>query len=238
MVPPASHRVSRVRRYSGAHRQGAGLRVRGCDPVSPALPGRSAASRLSDCHVVGPTTPAAVASAPVWPLPLSLATTRGISFDFSSSGYLDVSVPPVAPRPRMCSAGGRRASSPGGFSHSETHGSCGHVPLAVDYRGLSRPSSASCAKASTACPWYPSRRHRRRPSLSRICSCMMRSTNWRIFVCVTLCGSQGAAGAGPGDRTPCASRRDEVRDQRAWSVTGPVRLKMSCLSSGFSLERR
>ena len=170
--------------------------------------------------------------------PLSLATTRGISFDFSSSGYLDVSVPPVAPRPRMRSAGGRRASSPGGFSHSETHGSCGHVPLAVDYRGLSRPSSASCAKASTACPWYPSRRHRRRPSLSRICSCMMRSTNWRIFVCVTLCGSQGAAGAGPGDRTPCASRRDEVDDQRAWSVTGPVRLKMSCLSSGVSLERR
>ena len=86
----------------------------------------------------GPTTPAAVASAPVWPGPLSLATTRGISFDFSSSGYLDVSVPPVAPRHHMCSGGGRRASSPGGFSHSETHGSCGHVPLAVDYRGLSR----------------------------------------------------------------------------------------------------
>ena len=31
----------------------------------------------------------------VWPLPLSLATTHGISFDFSSSGYLDVSVPRV-----------------------------------------------------------------------------------------------------------------------------------------------
>ena len=27
--------------------------------------------------------------------PLSLATTQGISFDFFSSGYLDVSVPPV-----------------------------------------------------------------------------------------------------------------------------------------------
>ena len=51
VVTPASHRVSGVRRYSGATRQGAGLRVRGCDPVSPALPGRSAASRLSDCHV-------------------------------------------------------------------------------------------------------------------------------------------------------------------------------------------
>ena len=29
---------------------------------------------------------------PVWPLPISLATTFGISFDFSSSPYLDVSV--------------------------------------------------------------------------------------------------------------------------------------------------
>ena len=33
--------------------------------------------------------------------PRSLATTRGISFDFSSSGYLDVSVPPVA-SPGLC----------------------------------------------------------------------------------------------------------------------------------------
>ena len=31
----------------------------------------------------------------VWPLPLSLATTRGISVDVSSSPYLDVSVQAV-----------------------------------------------------------------------------------------------------------------------------------------------
>ena len=31
----------------------------------------------------------------VYPLPLSLATTRGISVDFSSSSYLDVSVQAV-----------------------------------------------------------------------------------------------------------------------------------------------
>ena len=36
--------------------------------------------------------------------PRSLATTRGISFDFFSSGYLDVSVPPVAFLAPMCSA--------------------------------------------------------------------------------------------------------------------------------------
>ena len=33
----------------------------------------------------------------VWPLPLSLATTRGISVDFFSSPYLDVSVQAVPP---------------------------------------------------------------------------------------------------------------------------------------------
>ena len=33
----------------------------------------------------------------VWPLPLSLATTRGISVDFFSSPYLDVSVQAVSP---------------------------------------------------------------------------------------------------------------------------------------------
>ena len=32
---------------------------------------------------------------PVWPPPLSLATTRGISVDFFSSPYLDVSVQAV-----------------------------------------------------------------------------------------------------------------------------------------------
>ena len=32
----------------------------------------------------------------VWPLPLSLATTRGISVDFFSSPYLDVSVQAVS----------------------------------------------------------------------------------------------------------------------------------------------
>ena len=41
--------------------------------------------------------------------PLSLAATRGISVDFSSSGYLDVSVPRVAPVRPMRSGGGARA---------------------------------------------------------------------------------------------------------------------------------
>src|SRR6476620_381587 len=35
---------------------------------------------------------------PVWADPLSLATTKGVSVDFFSSGYLDVSVRPVSLR--------------------------------------------------------------------------------------------------------------------------------------------
>ena len=34
-------------------------------------------------------------SRPVWALPVSLAATQGIDYSFSSSGYLDVSVPRV-----------------------------------------------------------------------------------------------------------------------------------------------
>ena len=47
--------------------------------------------------------------------PRSLATTRGISFDFSSSGYLDVSVPPVVPARPMRSGGRARALPRAGF---------------------------------------------------------------------------------------------------------------------------
>jgi hypothetical protein len=47
----------------------------------------------------------------VWALPLSLATTKGISVDFFSSGYLDVSVPPVPPVSPMDSVSGTQILS-------------------------------------------------------------------------------------------------------------------------------
>ena len=59
---------------------------------------------------------------PVWPPPLSLAATRGISFDFSSSGYLDVSLPRV-PRVRLCVQRTLRDSSSRVFPHSDISGS-------------------------------------------------------------------------------------------------------------------
>ena len=59
----------------------------------------------------------------VWPLPLSLATTYGISFDFSSWGYLDVSVHPVFPPYAMDSRTGIRAFTSYRFPHSDICGS-------------------------------------------------------------------------------------------------------------------
>ena len=88
---------------------------------------------------------------PVWAGPLSLAATRGVSFDFLSSGYLDVSVPPVAAGspPQPACAGWVPP-----FGHPRIRG---RVRLPGDYRGLPRPSSASRAKASAVRPGRPSR---------------------------------------------------------------------------------
>src|SRR3954471_12422475 len=46
---------------------------------------------------------------PVWADPLSLATTQGVSVDFLSSGYLDVSVRPLTSYMAMCSPCGNAA---------------------------------------------------------------------------------------------------------------------------------
>ena len=83
---------------------------------------------------------------PVWPPPLSLATTRGISVDFFSSPYLDVSVQAVphvrlfdstqADRVLLCRV------SPFGNPRIDAY-----LRLPVAYRSLSRPSSALSAKA-------------------------------------------------------------------------------------------
>ena len=106
--------------------------------------------------LAGPTTPRAATPpgcklARVWAGPRSLAATNGISVDFSSSGYLDVSVPRVA-SPWLCI----RHGVPGHdswrvppFGHLRIRG---RLRLPADYRSLPRPSSASCAKASAVRP--------------------------------------------------------------------------------------
>ena len=80
--------------------------------------------------------------------PGSLATTSGISVDFFSSGYLDVSVRRVRST-TLCVqvVMAQRA----GFPHSDIHGSGSVCRLPVAFRRLPRPSSPVIAKASTMC---------------------------------------------------------------------------------------
>ena len=96
MVHPYSLRIPRVRRYSGYCSLLFRFHLRGSHTLRRAFPCASVNSRIR----LAVRTPE-ILLPPVWPLPLSLATTRGISFDFSSSGYLDVSVPRV-PSVRLC----------------------------------------------------------------------------------------------------------------------------------------
>ena len=103
MVPPASHRISRVPRYSGFTRY-LQLRLRGFHPLCPAFPDGSA--RL--VSLMMSSTPG-VFLLLVWPLPSSLATTKGIEFSFFSSGYLDVSLPRVPSCQTIDSSDGDRA---------------------------------------------------------------------------------------------------------------------------------
>ena len=90
MVPPASHRISRVPRYSGT----CSLLSTSLTGLSPSLVNLSRFFRSSIVIFCRPATPS-VRRPSVWPLPSSLATTKGIEFSFFSSGYLDVSLPRV-----------------------------------------------------------------------------------------------------------------------------------------------
>ena len=88
MVPPYSHRVSRVRRYSGFQ-----LPVFSFAYGTLTLCGRLSHAVLLDTsgHDAGPN-PEDPERPSVWPPPRSLATTSGISVDVFSCPYLDVSV--------------------------------------------------------------------------------------------------------------------------------------------------
>ncbi len=141
MVPPVSHRVSRVRRYSGSSLTQLAFRLRGSHPLWLAFPYHSA--RLL-CRCVSPQ-PQRI-NPLVWPLPRSLATTSGISVDFSSSPYLDVSVQAV-PHVHLFDSmhvDGVLLHRVSPFGNLRINA---YVPLPVAYRSLSRPSSAPDAKA-------------------------------------------------------------------------------------------
>ena len=141
MVPPVSHGVSRVPRYSGYNLLNIPFAYGALTLYGrPSQTFRLSNSLRDDCpqpRGINPT---------VWPLPRSLATTSGISFDFSSSPYLDVSVQAVPHVHLFYSMHVTRILSvwvaPFGNLRID-----GYLLLPVAYRSLSRPSSAPDAKA-------------------------------------------------------------------------------------------
>ena len=141
MVPPVSHRVSRVQWYSGSSLESFVFRLRDSHPLWLAFPDHSAKLSL---RYVSPQPRRINPS--VWPLPRSLATTSGISVDFSSSPYLDVSVQAVTYVHLFYSVhvdgGLLRQVAP--FGNLRVNG---YLLLTAAYRSLSRPSSAPDAKA-------------------------------------------------------------------------------------------
>ena len=145
MVPPYSQRIPRVRWYSGYRSPSSHFAYR-------ALTVSGGASHpLQLCYevLISVRTPKVLLLL-VWPLPRSLATTSGISVDFFSSGYLDVSLPRV-PFLYLWIQYRIYGSSPWGFPHSEIRGYIAYLQLPAAYRSLSRPSSAPDAKAFTLC---------------------------------------------------------------------------------------
>ena len=90
MVPPCSHRVSRARRYSGYSQ----FLLPFAYVTLTLFRWPSHAILLGLQIHIAVQTPAVLLPL-VWPLPRSLATTSGISVDFFSSPYLDVSVQAV-----------------------------------------------------------------------------------------------------------------------------------------------
>ena len=87
---------------------------------------------------------------PVWALPLSLAATHGIDVSFSSSGYLDVSVPRV-PHAWLWIHHTLTEVSSAGFPHSDISGSmdiCSSPKLFAAYHVFHRllvPRHPPCA---------------------------------------------------------------------------------------------
>src|SRR5678815_1916415 len=85
-----------------------------------------------------------------WASPRSLVATQGISVDFFSSGYLDISVPRVRPAWLCIHHAVLLAEWVSPFGHCRIKACC---QLPDTFRRLPRPSSPLTAKASTVCAY-------------------------------------------------------------------------------------
>ena len=141
MVPPTSHRVPRVLRYSGS-----GYILSVFDYVTLTLYRRPSHAIRLTYRLKKPSVTPKILLPSVWPAPRSLATTGGISVDVFSSPYLDVSVQAV-PHIRLFHStyvAGVLLQRVSPFGNLRIKA---HLQLPEAYRSLSRPSSAPDAKA-------------------------------------------------------------------------------------------
>ncbi len=146
MVPAGSDGISLVPPYSG-YRPPQQLADKGLSPSMATLPSMFSFTVPGLCLSYNPCR---TLIRKVWAVPISLATTLGITIVFSSSCYLDVSVHRVRLRCRI------PGLLPGGLPHSDIHGSFRCVRIPVAFRSLPRPSSPLRAKASPVCSYLPS----------------------------------------------------------------------------------
>ena len=137
-------------------------RLRGLHPVSPTVPDRSATrsvshspGRLPPSHVrpcnTLDTTPAGLCISKVWAVPCSLAATGGIADCFLFLRVLRWFTSPGRLRHPMDSDGAIQ-DYPGWVAPFGDLRVKACLRLTGAYRSLPRPSSPSCAKASTVRP--------------------------------------------------------------------------------------
>ena len=161
MVPADSHRIPRVPRYSGYRYGRCRLRVQVSHLLRNDFPDISAHLHLSDIAVLQPRH--CVATAPVWALPRSLATTGGITFCF-----LFLLVLRCFSSQRSLPLWWVTVHQTAGLPHSDTHGSrvaCTSPWIFAACRVLLRlpeprhpPCALSCFRRSLHCwrkhiPW-------------------------------------------------------------------------------------
>ena len=143
MVPACSDKVSRVSSYSGYCLASSAFEYVAFTPSGRPFHAVLLAESI-DYTVLTPQSK-------VWALPRSLAATYGITFVFSSSGYLDVSVHRVPSFNLWIQLKVTRVFL-AGLPHSEICGSIAYLQLTAAFRSLSRLSSALSAKASALRP--------------------------------------------------------------------------------------
>ena len=145
MVPAHSHKVSRVSWYSGSRLADSSFAY-GAFTLSGWLSQNHSAKLFRSIMQSEPHG----ARTMVWALPRSLAATYGIDVSFSSSGYLDVSVPRV-PFHKLWIHLWMTVVHTAGFPHSEISGSkdiCSSPKLIAAYHVFHRllvPRHPPCA---------------------------------------------------------------------------------------------